>query len=135
MAKVTIAITGDKELNRKLKKLGKDSKKAVKKATKPALKPVMEESRNLAPVKTGALRRSIKVRALKRSRVWVGSRVTTALGKGQNQFYGAFQEYGTKRGITPKLFMTRAAERKRQQALGIYKRELANQIIAIAKGG
>jgi HK97 gp10 family phage protein len=135
MAKMTIAMTGDKALDRKLKKLGKDSKKAVRKASRPALKPVLQESRELAPVRTGALKKSIKIRALKRSRVWTGSRVTTALGKGQNQFYGGFQEYGTKRGVKARRFMGQAAERKRQQAMGIYKRELGKQIVELAKKG
>ena len=138
MAKVTMVLTGDKALNRKLKKLtGKDAKAVVRKATRPALKPVLQEARADAPVKTGQLKKNIKIRALPRSRSSLGSRVTSGLGKNANSgdaFYGAFLEYGTKR-IEAKRFMKGAAEKKRSQVLNIYKKEVGQNITKLAKNG
>ncbi|QDV26746.1 HK97 gp10 family phage protein [Aureliella helgolandensis] len=95
-------VTGSKTLNAKLASLKTtEAKKLIRKASRTALKPVQEEAKRLAPVKSGRLRRSIKVRALKRSRSRVGSRVTTNgndnLFKGRI-YYGGFAEYGWKAG-------------------------------------
>lgn len=46
--------------------------------------------------KPGELRRSIKVRATKRSRRWVGAVVTISRKLGQDGFYAGFVEWGTK---------------------------------------
>lgn len=139
MAKPTMVLTGDKALNRKLKKLaGKEAKAVIRKATRPALKPVLQEARAEAPKRTGNLRKNIKIRALPRSRKFFGSRVTSGAGKSENSgdaFYGAFLEYGTKRGIEPRRFMKRAAEKKRSQALSIYKQEVGNNITKLGRNG
>ena len=79
----------------------KQAKEAIRKAARPALQPTLAAARSYAPRKTGRLKRSIKIRAISRSRTRVGARVTTA--KGDNQFkgktfYAGFQEWGWKTG-------------------------------------
>lgn len=95
-------LTGSEELNRKLATLkGPQQKAALRKASRTALKPVADQAKANAPKRSGRLRRSIKVRALKRSRSRIGSRVTSS-GTDNNfkgrTFYGAFQEFGWKAG-------------------------------------
>ncbi len=89
-----IVLTGSEDLNRKLAELKSPTAKAlIRKASREALKPVAVGARELAPRKSGALRRSITVRALSRSRTRVGARVTTSakhnVFKGKT-YYGGF---------------------------------------------
>ena len=139
MAKATAVLTGDKQLNRVLRRLsGKDAKAAIRKGSRKALKPVLADARQLAPVRTGALRRSIKVRAIKRSRTRVGSRVTTGKATFTGPtFYGGFVEYGyTSRGgrtIAGVHFLEQAATRKQGQAVRIYRDEIRRAILQIVK--
>jgi HK97 gp10 family phage protein len=100
--KVTMVLTGDLELNKKLAALtDKQAKEAIRKAARPALQGTLATARSLAPKRTGALGQSIRIRAITRSRTRVGARVTTnsssSLFRGRT-FYGAFQEYGWKTG-------------------------------------
>lgn len=102
MAKIqagtAIVITGIEEVDRKLGNFEVNvQRKALRKATREAAKVVLDEAKRLAPVASGALKRSLRVRALKRSRVKQGHQVQTGEGffKGET-FYGGFQEYGTK---------------------------------------
>ena len=62
-------------------------------------KKIQKTARNLAPHKTGHLKRNILVESVKRGK-------TAEVVAYAN--YSAFQEYGTARGIVPKYFMTRA---------------------------
>lgn len=100
--KITAVLTGSEELNRKLLELtSKQAKEAIRKSARPALAPTLAAAKANAPKKSGRLQRSIKIRAIKRSRSRVGARVTTA--KTDNQFsgrtfYAAFQEWGWKTG-------------------------------------
>lgn len=99
---INITLSGDRQLLAKLDRLSKkDSRAVVRKAARKAAKPVMQQARANAPVKTGALKKSIKVRAIKRSRTRIGVRISTtgleSVFQGK-QFYGAFQEYGWKPG-------------------------------------
>lgn len=126
MAKVVL--TGVPELDRRMKSLGlKLGKKIVRKAARRAIKPVQSAAQRRAPKDTGALRKSIKIRAMKRSRSNFGVVVTTGASAGNafsgDQFYGAFQEFGWKTGkrgsdnrteVEGVHFMENAAEAKRR---------------------
>jgi HK97 gp10 family phage protein len=75
--------------------------KGARKGTRAAAKVALETAIALAPVKTGALEQSLRVRAMKRSRrdgkrFDVGHTVLTgeSLFQGE-QFYGGFLEFGT----------------------------------------
>lgn len=141
--KIEMTVTGDRKLNRKLKKLtGKEQKKVVKKAAKAALKPVLKETRDKAPKRTGLTRKSIKNKMLPRSRRFIGARITTGGGKG----WAPFMEFGTKPRfhkntgkavgkIEPRKFMKRAADAKRKHAMMIYKTQIRLWIERVAKGG
>lgn len=98
----TAVVTGDAEVNRRLAALkGPLAKKAIRKSSREALRPVADDARTLAPRKSGRLRRSIGVRALKRSRSRVGARVTTGAESRQfkgRTYYGGWIEYGRKAG-------------------------------------
>lgn len=102
MAKYRINLEGDRVLAAKLRGLtDSQSKKAILGACREAIKVIQAEARTLAPKRTGALRRSIKVRSIARSRKRIGVRVTTSatdnLYSGKT-FYAAFQEFGWKTG-------------------------------------
>lgn len=103
MAEMQISLTGSKELDAALKAFTPAVQKQIlRKATRAVSKPVMQQARAWAPHDTGALEKSIKVRALKRSRRnkdIVGTRVVTSGGDSLfqgDQYYGGFQEFGTK---------------------------------------
>ena len=143
MAKRTLIITGSKELNRRLNALGGEKAKQFhRKAIREAARPVLQEAKATAPVKSGALRDSLTIRALKKSRTSSGVRVTQKSGfyKGKT-FYGGFLEFGwmpgkrqrksitrlsvsDRRKIPGRWFMRQAGETRRSEAIEIYEREL-----------
>ena len=95
-----IALTGHKELDAKLRGMhGRFQKKLSRKATRAAAKEiVLPEAKAMAPIDTGALEKSLAVRAMKRSRTRIGHLVQTRDGFFQGeQFYGAFHEFGTRK--------------------------------------
>jgi len=131
MAKTTLIVTGDKRLNRKLAKLkGPEGKKVIRKASRAAMKVYQFAAKQNAPSRTGTLKKQIKVRAMKRSRVKVGTMVR-ATGDG---FYGNFLELGT-RHIDAMNFMRMAAKDNQSRILAIYRRDLGREITALARRG
>lgn len=105
MAKAVI-VTGDKEVTRALNALGSTRARAIHgKAMRLAAKVVLAHAQATVPVRSGAYRRSLTVRALPRSRKYQGARVTQRPiryrgGKRAKVFYGAFLELGWKSGGT-----------------------------------
>ena len=94
-----ISIEGDKKLQKKLSKmLPAAAKKAVRKGTRDGCKIIAKEAKSRAPVETGQLKRSIKVRAIKANRKSVGCRVVCQFknkeGETQAVFYAPFVEFG-----------------------------------------
>lgn len=94
-----VIVTGDEELDKLLAGLTpKLQKKLSRQATRKAAKDiVLPEAKARVPVDSGDLEDSLRVQAIKRSRSKIGHMVTTKDGfyKG-DQFYGGFQEFGTK---------------------------------------
>lgn len=94
---VVLNIEGAKELEKKLlsfePKLGK---KIIRQALRSGAKLILAEAKANVPVDTGALRDSLKVRAMRKRKHRYGVMVQTSEGwfKGE-QFYGAFVEFGT----------------------------------------
>ncbi|QDV24383.1 HK97 gp10 family phage protein [Aureliella helgolandensis] len=129
-------VTGSATLNAKLNALksGK-AKTLIRRASRVALKPVQEEAKRLAPVRSGRLRRSIKVRSMARSRRQIGSRVTT--NKNDRQFNGRFFyagqiEYGWqagKRATNESLGVPRRKHRTSDQVLEVQRRNAARRVI------
>lgn len=104
--KATIVLTGSDSLNRKLLELTSvQAKSAIRSAARPALQPTLQAARALCPARDGKLRRSIKIRAIRRSRTRVGMRLTTSGSDNAfsgKTFYGGFIEWGWKTGTRSK---------------------------------
>jgi HK97 gp10 family phage protein len=75
-----------------------------------AAKPILEQAKANAPMKTGKLRRSLKIRSLRsrKDKQQVGVRVGTA-NKGDG-YYGYFHEFGWRIGKRPKIRLARNLE-------------------------
>lgn len=117
---VDLVLLGVPELHRALKDFDKAvHKKVIRYAVRQAAKPVLDEARRLVPVKTGALRKSLRIRALKRQRkrTSIGVQVVTGeeFFKGDT-YYGGFLEFGTKR-MAPKPFLRPARDRAKDRAI------------------
>lgn len=120
MAGVTLSLTGDKELKALFEALpGKVQKKLTRHALRVAAKKVRDDAARIAPDNTGALSKSIKVRAMKRSRTRVGVQVYTdsqsLKSDGKKGYYAAFTELGTSREA-PHPFLRPALEQNRAAA-------------------
>lgn len=89
-------LTGDKQLLKRLRELQpKLQKRGLTKAARLAMKPMHAKAKSSAPKESGTLRKSIKLRAMKRSRVRVGMHISTSESMFEGKtFYGAFQEFG-----------------------------------------
>jgi HK97 gp10 family phage protein len=98
---IRMSLFGDKQVMARLKGIApRLRKKALTKAARMAMRPLLQAAKANAPKASGALRKSIKMRAMKRNRRGVvGVYVATGekFFKG-DQFYGGFQEFGWKTG-------------------------------------
>ena len=75
---VKIELLGDKKLDAALARLsGPAQKKAFRKSAREAFKPVLAAAKQKVPVDTGKLKKSLKLRSLKRSRGTIGVEVRT----------------------------------------------------------
>lgn len=147
----TVIITGNKSLTKMLNALGSNKAREFhRKAVRKAARPILSEAKTNAPVKSGALRGSLTIRAMPKSRKGIGVKVTNKVGhdfQGKT-FYGGFQEYGwkvgrrrSKRGgtsdnrrkVAGKWFMRNAGNAQEQNAIDIYESEVGNLIKAEAK--
>jgi len=133
MKSTRFVLTGDKAIDRRLKKLGpKLGKKIVRKAMRPATKVVRDEAKANCPVDTGTLRQSIKVRAGKRSRQKIELLVTTSgsdnLFTGKTYFAGHV-EWGTAHQ-SAQPFMRPAYDAKKDEAKRIARTNMLSLIEA-----
>ena len=133
MKSTRFTLTGVKEIDKKLKKIGpKISKKIVRKAMRPATKVVRDEAKANCPVDSGTLRQSIKVRAGKRSRQKIELLVTTSgtdnLFTG-SAYYGGMVEWGTAHQ-TAQPFMRPAYDSKKNEAKKIARTNMLSLIEA-----
>ena len=144
------AITGIAEVDRALRLFEpKLRKKIERSAIRKAAKPVLASAKAKAPAgPTGDLIKSLKIRALPRSRSratrgTVGVRIVTSdvffQGK---QFYAGFVEFGAPghkhygRGaapLQPKPFLRPAADENEDVVKGIFRAEVRKAVEAVAK--
>jgi len=131
---VDISLIGDKELQRKFKTLvGKVQKKIARKAIRAGAKIVLADAKNRAPVLSGKLKKSLKVKAIKRSRSTIGVLVQTGtreklnIPEGSKYYYPAAVEYGHG-GVAAKPFLRPALDTNADRALSTIQRELWNGI-------
>ena len=101
---IGVIVTGNRDIDRRFQTLPRRvQRKVLRSATRKAAKPVLETAKTLVRMgETRKLKRSLKIRAMKRSRRrpdTVGVRVMTGKEFFQGEtFYGAFQEFGWKAG-------------------------------------
>lgn len=113
--KYDLTLEGDAQLRQRLQRLERKSQgKVMRKALRDGAKIVADEARNRVPILTGELLKSIKVRALPRSRTGFGSRVL--VGEGLQDGRATFAEYGTSRSAGT-AFLYTSSDDKRRQAL------------------
>ena len=113
-------VEGADECIRKLAKLRKnDMRKAVRKGSRAGVKLIAPTAKELAPVRTGTLRRAMKVRALPRSRKWTGTQITSKI-EGADAYYMGWVEFGhkTKSGgkVEGQHFLGRAFDQQKSSA-------------------
>ncbi len=140
---VKFEMTGLDKLDKEVKKLtDKVQKKVLQKAARAAARVVQKRTKALAPVKTGALRRAIRVVTLKMPKGQAKVAVTVKSGKGEKRqaFYAQFIEFGTKKraigkqgaqhpGTTAKPFMRPAFDETEREQLDAMGATLAKEII------
>lgn len=110
-----ITLIGDKKLARKMGDLAVvDQRKVMRKAQREAFRVVLNATKTGVPRDTGRLRKGIKLRALKRSRVRSGVYVRTptreelGIDPGDDTaYYPAYVEFGHD-NVPPVPFMRRA---------------------------
>lgn len=132
-----IIVTGDKEIDRKLRQLeAKLAKKVIRQALRPALKPTLALARELAPVgETGDTKKAIKIRAGLRSRGRI--KIVVMIGAGDfkgKTFYGSFPEFGTSRQKAQR-FMIRAFEQTKVAVKADAERRILAGAEQAIKGG
>lgn len=99
MASLTVDLSGDRELIRKIESLGNQIKPIASRVLRTAAAPILSQAKANAPVRSGALRASLKVRKATSRQGRVRIIVSTSAGDFQGkQYYGAFVEYGHKVG-------------------------------------
>lgn len=124
----TSVVKGVKEVQRAFLELEpKVARKVVRQALRKAVKPIQAAAKADAPVKSGKLKKAIKVRAMRRKKGRIG--VLAIIGKGDFQgetWYGSVQEFGARkrRRIRAKHFMKKAYESKKAQAAAIAEAEI-----------
>ena len=147
MAQPTIWITGDKAVDRRLKKFTlKLQKKIFRKVVRKAAEPVLATARANVPVDSGDLKKSLKVRAMKRSRR-NKNRVGVQVGTGEkfflgDQFYAGFIELGWHTGkrrslkrtkVEPKPFLRPAHDQNKSTVRAIFQTDMKAQVEQAAK--
>lgn len=141
MAYKTIETSGMDELTNQMAKLEAYAQKdVIQKACKKSAKIVADEAKELAPEKSGQIKRAIRVRLgrIKRG----GFSALAAMGRKWftgEEFYGGFQEFGWKTGkrgssnrkqIPGEHYMEHAFEEKGQEALDTLLVEIKDGMMA-----
>lgn len=137
MSSLGLTLRGDREIIRKFDRLRTRSaqRRVVNPAARAAGKPILAAARTNAPVLTGALRRSIKMRVYRRSPgVWIGPGRRAELGipAGDPHYYPAAVEYGHA-GASGKFYIRRSFEAHKASAIRKYMAGIAANLAAEAR--
>lgn len=109
---LTVHLEGAEELTRQLDELGdRATGLALREAAEVGANVIADETRRQAPVKTGALRDSIRA-ATRRTQQ---GRAIVEIGYGRKQWYGRIVEQGSKYA-EPQSFIRKAFEMSREDA-------------------
>lgn len=117
---VRFQLKGDKELERKLKRLSKELvPQVLEQAVLAGAKPIQEQASANAPVRTGTLRDDIQVEVQKKT----PTEVAVAIGPGQKAWYGKFVELGTSQA-PPHPFLRPAVIHRKKEAFAKFSDEV-----------
>lgn len=135
MAK-SVEITGDKELDALFRAFpSKVRRRLLRGALAKAAAVVLAEAKLLVPVRTGLLKRSLKVGAGRPRRYLVTRGVQTQGGLFRGKtFYGGMQEFGTKR-MRAHPFLRPALDSQRVRVVELFRQEMSDSINAFRQGG
>lgn len=103
-------VKGNKEVKAAMKSVSKKLRASIRKGSRAGCRLILAQAKELAPEKTGALQRAMKVKAIPRSRRFIGTMVRMEV------FYGAFVDLGTKH-IKARNFMRGAAKDEKMPAI------------------
>lgn len=132
---VQIQVLGDKVIERRLHELADATqKKVVTHALREGGRPVLKTAQTLCPVRTGALKKSLKLRAYKKRRqgifgvaVFTGTRRELGIPEGYRWYYPMAVEYG--HGNVPAhSFMRKALDDNRRKSMRIIKTQIGTGI-------
>lgn len=122
---IDISVLGDKALQAKLSALPARAQRSLTgKALTAGARLVRDEARRLAPVDTGALKKSIKTKKFKQSRLAFGSRVVTGTRADLNISPQAKYYYPAVLEFKRRSYLRQALADKRADILGNMKRAL-----------
>ena len=127
---------GDKLLVKLARLTSAEAKKVIRKALREGARPVQQKAKASVPVNTGALRKSVKIRAGKRTRkqevsIWVGTGDQDNLFTGKT-FYGGMIEYGTNK-MAAQPFMRPAWDTTKIRTQRIIKVRMGRGLTILAK--
>ena len=130
-------ITGDKEIDRMFAQvIPREAFKVLRKATRAVTKEMADDAKKRTPKKTGRLRKSIKVRALKKRRGSVGHRLIHDPKEFEGsdvKYYGFATEYGTAH-IRPQPALRPAMEKAKRDGPARFRQITGELITKVSRG-
>lgn len=126
---MSVTLTGDKVLERRLKKLPANvQRNLARKSMRRALNTLKKEAKETAPVRTGRLKKSITTKvSMRRSGVFEGRLYSRSRGK-LGAPHSNFVEWGGKNN-RPSRFMTRVFERNKENVIDEFRKVLKEEIM------
>lgn len=121
-------ITGGDAIIKMLKFIPGDVKETVGRAMEKAGYKMEATAKGIAPVKTGSLRRNIKTQKAQITSDNIEVTVDASVKNKYGDDYAPFQEFGTRRGIKPKLYMKQSRENNEQYYLSEVEKALSDTI-------
>jgi len=130
---VSMTLTGDKALERRLKKLPANiQRNLARKSLRKALTIVRTEARNTAPVWSKKLRKAIKTKVSLKSDGRMTGKVFVQYSGKTGAPYAHLIEWGGKNN-SPSRFMTRTFEAKKDEVIAAFRDELIKNIAMAGK--
>ena len=130
---MTVTLTGDKALERRLKKLPANiQRNMARRSMRKALNNLKKEAKETAPVRTGRLKKSITTRiSMKRSGFFEGKLYSRSKGK-LGAPHSNLVEWGGKNN-KPSRFMTRVFERNKENVVDEFRKVFKEEILKAGK--
>lgn len=122
-----IELTGVQEIIERLEKIGANVGKLENQALNNAAEPVLEDAKANVPVRTGKLKRGIKISSVKKKNGIKYIKVGADRGDNSEVFYGKFIEFGTSK-MAAHPFLEPAYEKNRENIKEIIAKTLKEGI-------